>query len=593
MYKRVFNGILLSSTALISTCAELNAKTYIVHMRSPTTFKNLFAEWQDSVRQPSRDIFGRRRLDFPTTLNSRAQTLKPLENLGMLVIEGSEEDARTLARNGDVQSVEEDFMIPRPAPVTASDLRANFRGLPQRIGQAQDGETTDELPWGLHAVKAPEAWALNAKGQNVRVMVLDTGIDRDHVDLRDRFEEGKNFVTNFPFSLSDGPEVATILRTLEGPWFQPGPDNPNAPYEYYDSEGHGTHVSGTIAGSLDNHGVAGVAPEARILMGRVCGARGCAGSAIVKGLNWALSKNVNVVSMSLGGGFNSPSQEEAIRQLDEAGIVTVAASGNSGEANVSYPAALSSVISVGAVDSSGKRAKFSQYGPELQVVAPGVDVTSSIPTGTGRSAIVKVVENGVATAVRSAGCMGTPINSEALENEVVLAGLGRTEDFATINVTGKYVLIERGEIPFSEKAANAVTAGASGIVFYNNAEGLSSGSLTDDGSLISIPAVVVEKTTGESIKAAIEAGRPQRVNLVVSATDYATFSGTSMATPHTSGVVALMLSAHPGMTPTQVRDLLKSTATPAAAGDNLQNEYGSGMINAETAVTAAKAIPTT
>jgi subtilisin family serine protease len=181
---------------------------------------------------------------------------------------------------------------------------------------------------------------------------------------------------------------------------------------------------------------------------------------------------------------------------------------------------------------------------------------------------------------QGAGDVPTPV-----ENTFVFAGLGKPEDFATIDITRKFALIARGEITFLEKANHAIAAGAAGIVIFNNAPGLIHGSLTQDGSRLAVPVFMVEQTIGESMRDALAAAKPVSARLALKVTDYAAMDGTSMATPHVSGVVALMKGANKALTPAQVKQILQSTSH--ALAPNTNNEYGSGLVNANAAVQAA------
>ncbi|MFN3454829.1 MAG: S8 family serine peptidase, partial [Pseudobdellovibrio sp.] len=349
------------------------------------------------------------------------------------------------------------------------------------------------------------------------------------------------------------------------------------------------HVAGTIAASYNaENGFTGVAPLAKILMGRVCGGLGCSNIAVAEGIDWGIDEKVDVISMSLGGPYSSSVERYAVADAEKAGVIVVAASGNSGIGRVSFPAALPTAIAVGAVDSSIVKTSFSQWGPELDIVAPGASVVSSVPQGTGRGSHVELVVNGVRAQVKSSAFSGTKIFSTPRVGDLVAAGLGKKEDLAKVNVAGKIALISRGEITFAEKVGNALKANAIGVVIYNNADGLMSGSLTEDGSELDAAVVMIEKTAGESLLAALNNGATASAEISTSVSDYASFDGTSMATPHVSGVIALMKSANKKLTPIQVRNIIKATAIPLAP--NTQNEYGAGLIQADKAVEAALSV---
>lgn len=413
-------------------------------------------------------------------------------------------------------------------------------------------------PWGITAVHAKAAWDLAHKGQGARVLILDTGVDRDHPALKGNIEDGKNFVG----------------------------DN-NAPYDYADHEGHGTHVSGTIAGLELTDGFSGVAPAAKLLMGRVCGTDSCSNIAVVQGIDWGIEEKVDVISMSLGGDFGTNAEKLATERAEAAGVVVVAASGNSGESHVGFPAAFPNVIAVGAVDSNLKKANFSQWGPELSIMGPGVAVRSSVPQGTGRDAQVSLGEGSdQLQSVNSAAFIGSARLDQPVALPLMDAGLGKPEDFQGKDFTGKMALISRGETPFVDKVKGALAAHAGGVVLYNNADGVIGSAATNDGSVLDIPVVMIEQKAGQQALAALKAGQTVQASVAVVGSDYATFDGTSMATPHVSGVVALIKATNSKLTPAQVRDVLKSTAI-ATTDVNDQNQYGAGVVDAEKAVAKA------
>ena len=218
-----------------------------------------------------------------------------------------------------------------------------------------------------------------------------------------------------------------------------------------------------------------------------------------------------------------------------------------------------------------KRAEFSQYGPGLGVVAPGVNVVSSVPRGAGRASNVMVDYGDGATRVPSSSLQGAPENENAVSGNMVFAGLGKPEDIQKVNLSGKVALIQRGEITFRDKVTNAINAGASAVVIFNNADGLARGGLGDPNGM-TVPVAMIQATLAQ--------GKAVSVSIKTEATDYDAYDGTSMATPHVSGVAALVKSVNHNLTPVQVRQILESTATDM--GD--KDQYGAGLVNAEAAV---------
>lgn len=503
-----------------------------------------------------------------------------------------------LKNHPEVEYIEAETFIPSPKPVNGFKIsRVNVNVFekarrsqqpttaPVDFGTVPEFKAGDATPWGILAVNAGDAWAQSGAGVNSRVLVLDTGIDAGHPAIAANFEKGKNFTAG-----ADGKVVET---------------------DYNDTEGHGTHCSGTILGAYNTaNGFTGVAPKAKLLMGRVCGADGCSSIAIVEGINWGIQEKVDVISMSLGGPVGGAGEKNAVMKADKAGIVVVAASGNGADAptyspdkkdpkcggagnpfapntcGVSFPGAFPTVVAVGAVDSTLAKTNFSQWGPELDVTGPGAAVVSSIPRGTGRESHVELIVNNVNRTVKSSAFGGTELFVTPVINSlVVVPGVGKPEDFANVKVEGKFALISRGEIKFADKVKNAIDAKAAGVVIYNNKPGLMQGSLSEDGSLLNIPVVMIEQVDGAALVAELTKGGVASAAISTTPSDYAAFDGTSMATPHVAGVVALIRSANKKLTPAQVRLILTSTAKALAPNDT--NQFGSGIVQADAAVRKA------
>ncbi len=532
------------------------AERYLVIMKD----KNVFNQTHQQVLAGARNLG-----DIQIQSVSGAGVVTPFSKAGVQV-QGSLEHIQSvvidadnmsqieeLKKSGLVALVEKEIFHPSPRPVQGY-VRTQAWSYDLTRTVSAKSILSSNTPWGILAVNAPQVWSQGNKGQASRVMVLDTGIDKDHPALKDNFEKGRDF-------------------TGEG----------GSPYPFVDVVGHGTHCSGTIAGVELGDGFSGVAPQAKLLMGRVCGEQGCSNIAVAAGMNWAIDEKVDVVSMSLGGPAPTAAERRAAEAVAKAGISIVAASGNDGTNKISYPGAFPTVVAVGAIDNTLTKAKFSQWGPELAIVAPGVDVISSVPQGTGRESKVNLNSKSVLSSTFS----GSPEVKVAISNDLVVSGLGKPGDF-TSAVKGKFALISRGEIAFGDKVKNAIAAGAAGVVVYNNEPGLLQGALTQDGSIVAIPVVMVEQTSGLQAKALLDQGQNVSASMQTIATDYASFAGTSMATPHVAGVVALMRTANKNLTPAQVKSILKSTATPKQP--NTQNEYGSGIVNAQKAVQASMAL---
>ena len=204
-----------------------------------------------------------------------------------------------------------------------------------------------ELPWGVNRVHAPAAWDFS-EAAGVRVAVIDTGIDLTHPELVGKVDGGFSAVTN-----TENPE------------------------DFADDNGHGTHVAGTIAAARDGRGVVGVAPKARLYSVKVLDADGSGTlSGVINGIVWAAENDMQVANMSLGAPVDSPAMARAVRYARAVGVIVVAAAGNSG-GSVGFPGAYPDAIGVSASDYQDKLAVFSSRGPEVDFIAPGVDVVSA------------------------------------------------------------------------------------------------------------------------------------------------------------------------------------------------------------------------
>lgn len=198
--------------------------------------------------------------------------------------------------------------------------------------------------WNLQKIQMPQAWD-SSTGQAATVAVIDTGID------------------------FKAPDLVNVKRL-------PGYDFANNDTDPTDDQGHGTHVAGTIAQSTNNGvGVAGVAYNATLMPVKVLGANGQGSyDNIIKGIVYAVDQGAKVINMSLAGRTGSQALEEAVRYAYNKGVVVVAAAGNSGGA-VEYPAAYDNyVIGVGSVRFDDTRPSYSNFGLQVDLMAPGGDL---------------------------------------------------------------------------------------------------------------------------------------------------------------------------------------------------------------------------
>ncbi|HXG38138.1 MAG TPA: S8 family serine peptidase [Bacteroidota bacterium] len=412
-----------------------------------------------------------------------------------------------------------------------------------------EGEST---PWGVAAVNAPRVWN-RTTGRSVKVAVLDTGIDSLHWELDGRYRGGYNFVAR------NG-----------NPW---------------DGHGHGTHVSGTIAAELNGSGLMGVSHDVELYALKVLSDGGSGSFAdVYAAIDWCLQNGIHIVNMSLGGRVYDPTGELVFQNAFNAGLLSIAAAGNGvngiGTPHVNYPAAYQGVVAVGAVGKNLQRAAFSDFGPNIEVVAPGVDVRSTVPRGIGREAVVEhagtmLEANPLAFAALTGGA--------GVTGKAVPSGRGLGPADFPPEVNGNIALIERGDISFAEKVRNAQDAGAIAVIIYNNAPGNFSGTLGTPTDEVRnrpwVPAVSLSQEDGQVL---VAAGRPT-ITVFNVASDFAKFQGTSMASPHAAAVAALVKAANFSLTNQQIRTILRETATDLGA-PLYDPEYGYGLVNAEAAV---------
>jgi subtilisin family serine protease len=274
--------------------------------------------------------------------------------------------------------------------------------------QAYEAEPSFGQLWGLHNtgqqinnvngtsdvdINAKEAFAVTPGNPNLVIAVIDDGVDFSHPDLASRAwknpgESGNGKETN---GIDD--DGNTYIDDVNGWDFL---NNDNSVHDST-SQGHGTHVAGTIAASLDGQGVVGVAPNVKIMALKFMGSSGGSGTDIVKALNYAKSKGVKISNNSYGyQGSPSPSLKKTI---EASGQLFVAAAGNGGADgigddndkdpnNTHYPASFDSfnVFSVTAINNQGKLAIFSNYGRKtVDISAPGVSILSTFPGGLFKS----------------------------------------------------------------------------------------------------------------------------------------------------------------------------------------------------------------
>lgn len=276
-----------------------------------------------------------------------------LDSIHALTVNLSPEQASKLAKLANIQFIEKDEPVSLPDD-TERKPATNQRKADQTFSKLDitgEQQTEQKIDWGVERTNAPYVWKNGLTGKGIKIAILDTGVNRTHPDLK--IKKGASFVsytTNFE-----------------------------------DDNGHGTHVAGIIAAQNNNYGTVGMVPDAEIYVAKVLNQDGNGlQSNILKGIEWAMQQNVDIINLSVGGSASTTAFENTLKKAYDQGILIVAAAGNNREKGigVEYPAALPSVIAVGAIDKNDNHASFSAEGNEVDVSAPGVDIYSTYLNGT-------------------------------------------------------------------------------------------------------------------------------------------------------------------------------------------------------------------
>jgi subtilisin family serine protease len=418
--------------------------------------------------------------------------------------------------------------------------------------------------YGLVTTHAQQAQDDGFMGAGVKACVADTGLDTRHSDI------APNLVDTYDvFNHTEGLHASDV--------FDLGVAT---------TETHATHVSGIVLGAINGSGIHGVAPEASLYEARVLGTQtdgSVSGetSQVMEGVQWLAQQGCKVINMSLGGGDKSQAEEALYNQIRKQGTLIVVASGNDSSKKVSFPGAYQSVVTVGAVDRNNDLASFSNTGAQLDLVAPGVENLSSFPHLQGRDAEV---------AIGGHTYFGTPAEfsgaTDGVTGQFVDCGLGGTPAACGTPPSGTWVaVIQRGSFSFAQKADSAMQAGASGVLLYNNTTVPVTPTLgtPDDNGTPWLPTIIVSQADGQTIVAGLASSNTGTLYNI--ATDWNLDSGTSMATPHVTGVAALIFGKNPNLTPDQVETIMERTATDLGV-PNYDTKFGWGLVNAQAALRA-------
>ncbi len=254
---------------------------------------------------------------------ARTEILKDLSLInGFAVKLPSEKSIEVISRYSEILRVDDDI------PVETLILPTSQSSIPS-------------VSWGVDRIDADLAWQVN-KGKGIRVAVLDTGIDLDHPEIKDNIKGG--------FS-SNG-------------------------VSFEDDIGHGTFIAGIIKE---------IAPEVELYSVKVLDKGKGYLSDVILGLEWCIQNKIQVINIGFGSEIDNQSFREAILKTYAQGIVIVAPAGNKGKNEVDFPARYPEVFAITATDKNDQLALFSNFGPEIDFAAPGVDISSTFLGGGHRN----------------------------------------------------------------------------------------------------------------------------------------------------------------------------------------------------------------
>ncbi len=346
----------------------------------------VFVQYHEGVSKNSRafadsQVGLRKALDNEFGVVSRFRSILP-GKVELLELDGLESSRMSsvltmLKKDPSIKSVTPDFRMHLQR--VPNDLN---HGMQWHLNSASDlGSINVHAAWD---VALPNGFGASTMAQ-VRVGVVDTGIVR-HEDLNANILPGYDFISNTAVSRDgDGEDPDP---TDEGDWMAAGACGGGQPLQASPSTWHGTVVSGLIAAAVNNgRGVAGVAPNAKIVPIRVAGACGASSADIILGMSWAaglplsggtppIAQPVDVLNVSLGSVQpNCPQPlQDILTNIQSAGVTIVTSSGNTNSDAISFfPANCDGVVVVGAVTRSGSKAFYSNTGKPVDVMGPGGD----------------------------------------------------------------------------------------------------------------------------------------------------------------------------------------------------------------------------
>lgn len=306
------------------------------------------------VRTKSKDKLSKIKKKYTesTEINDNSEGL--LEGNKMVSVELSGAQVDKLEKDENIKYIEKDVIVEGSTKKVSSKTShaiKNKNKHSKKEKRLNKNNSSDE--WNVQMIKAEDV-KKNTKNQNekIKIAILDSGVDC-----------GNDISLAYSISLVPGEEEMTQI--------------------FMDGSGHGSSVASLIAAEDNGEGITGINPNAEIYSIRVLDdANQAPLSRVIEGIYMAIEQKVNIINMSFGLDTYSEALEEAIQDATDAGILVVAAAGNTGDDGVQYPAAYDEVLAVGSVDKDGEVAEHSAKGEEVELVAPGELVRTTGFLGT-------------------------------------------------------------------------------------------------------------------------------------------------------------------------------------------------------------------
>jgi serine protease len=274
--------------------------------------------------------------------------------------------------------------------------------------------------WHYPLINLPQSWDVTTGSNTVIVAVIDTGVLLNHPDLENRLtSDGYDFISD-------------PARALDGNGIDPDPDDPGdgSPGG---SSFHGTHVSGIIAAETDNDaGISGVTWSTRIMPLRALGQGGGTDFDILQAVRYAAgldndsgtfpAQKADIINLSVGGSSFSPAAQDIFTEVRGEGIIIIAAAGNSASSTPIYPAAYEGVLSVSAVDIEKNLTWYSNFGPTIDLAAPGGDNSADINVDGFPDGVLSTCGNDTTGAIEFVYCFfqGTSMAAPHMAGVVAL-----------------------------------------------------------------------------------------------------------------------------------------------------------------------------